>query len=52
MEKRVKLIIVDYAADMLSANPNHTGEEWQESEEEEVDPVEVVTDKFGNIVVQ
>ncbi|BEI85302.1 hypothetical protein CcaverHIS002_0507030 [Cutaneotrichosporon cavernicola] len=35
--------------DLLRANPNHVGEEWQDSdEEEEVEPPK--TDKFGNII--
>lgn len=41
--------------DLLQANSNHTGDGWEngdeETDEEELDEVETITDALGNIVV-
>ncbi len=56
MQELTPLIAEYDDSDLLRANPNHTGAEWQDSDEDEdeddEDEVEVITDKFGNIIVQ
>jgi hypothetical protein len=41
--------------DLLQANSNHTGDGWEndqeETDEEELDEVETITDALGNIVM-